>query len=73
MEHKQVFNNAKWIIICKVIQSILQLIIGMLSARYLGPSNYGLISYASSIVAFAMPIMRLGMNPVVIHKLVQTG
>lgn len=72
MEHKQVFNNAKWIIICKVIQSILQLIIGMLSARYLGPSNYGLISYASSIVAFAMPIMRLGMNPVVIHKLVQT-
>ena len=28
-------------------------VVGMLCARYLGPSNYGLISYAASIAAFA--------------------
>ena len=57
MKNAKVFTNAKWIIICKIIQSVLQLLVGMLSARYLGPSNYGLINYAASITAFAMPIM----------------
>ena len=45
MNNKKVASNAKWIIICKVIQSLLQLVIGMLSARYLGPANYGIINY----------------------------
>ena len=71
MKQKQVFHNAKWIIICKIAQSILQLIIGMVSARYLGPSNYGLISYAASIVAFAMPIMKLGLDAILVHQLVE--
>lgn len=71
MRSKQAIDNAKWIIGCKIIQSVLQLIIGMISARYLGPSNYGLISYASSIVAFALPIMKLGLDSVLIHELIE--
>lgn len=55
---------------CKITQSIIQLLIGMLSARYLGPSNYGLINYASSIVAFALPIMKLGMDAILVYELV---
>ena len=70
MKAKQVFNNAKWIIICKIAQSILQLIVGMISARYLGPSNYGLISYAGSVVAFALPLMKLGFDAILVHELV---
>ena len=72
MRHKQVINNAKWIIVCKIVQSIMQLIIGMISARYLGPSNYGLINYASSIVAFALPIMKLGLDAILVHELVES-
>ena len=72
MKHKQVINNAKWIIICKIAQSVLQLIIGMISARYLGPSNYGLINYAASIVAFALPIMKLGLDAILVHELVES-
>lgn len=70
MKSKQVFNNAKWIIVCKIAQSVIQLLIGMLSARYLGPSNYGLINYAASIVAFALPIMKLGMDAILVYELV---
>lgn len=70
MKSKQVFHNAKWIIVCKIAQSVIQLLIGMLSARYLGPSNYGLINYASSIVAFVLPIMKLGMDAVLVYELV---
>lgn len=55
---------------CKIAQSVIQLLIGMLSARYLGPANYGLINYANSIVAFALPIMKLGMDAVLVYELV---
>ena len=72
MKQKQVFDNAKWIIVCKIAQSVLQLIIGMISARYLGPSNYGLINYAASILAFAMPIMKLGLDAILVHQLVES-
>lgn len=72
MEHKKVLNNAKWIIVCKIAQSVLQLVIGMVSARYLGPSNYGLINYAASIVAFALPIMKLGLDAIIVYELVES-
>ena len=58
MKLKSVFNNAKWIIVCKIIQSLLQLVVGMLCARYLGPSNYGTINYAAGLVAFFAPLMK---------------
>ena len=71
MKQKQVFNNAKWIIVCKIAQSLIQLIVGMLCARYLGPSNYGLINYAASIVAFVLPIMRLGFDSTLVRELIE--
>lgn len=71
MKEKQIFQNAKWIIVCKIAQSIIQLLIGMLSARYLGPSNYGLINYAASIVAFTLPFMKLGLDSILVYELVE--
>lgn len=54
------------------MQSLLNLLIGMLTARYLGPSNYGVISYVSSIVAFATPIMQLGLRQTLVKELVRS-
>lgn len=72
MKANLVVKNATWIIACKIVQSIIQLIIGMFSARYLGPYNYGLINYAASIVAFALPIMQLGLRSTLVYELVET-
>ena len=66
----KVFNNAKWIVACKIVQSLLQLVIGMISARYLGPSNYGIINYAASLVAFVLPIMQLGLRAILVQEYV---
>lgn len=66
-----VVQNAKWIIGCRILQALLQLAIGMLTARYLGPSNYGLINYASSIVAFAVPVMQLGLQSTLVQEYVE--
>lgn len=71
MNVKNVASNAKWIIFCKIAQSLLQLLIGMLSARYLGPANYGLINYAKSVVAFAVPFTQLGFNATLVRELIE--
>lgn len=65
------FKNAAWIIGCKIAQSLINLVIGLLTARYLGPSNYGVISYVASIVAFAMPLMQLGLKQTLVKEFVQ--
>jgi hypothetical protein len=43
----------------------------MMTARYLGPSNFGVINYAASIVAFVLPVMQLGINSVLVQELVK--
>ena len=72
MENRKIISNAKWIIVCKIAQSLLQLLVGMLTARYLGPENYGLINYAKSIVAFAVPFVQLGLNATLVHELIES-
>ncbi len=67
-----VVKNASWIIICKIIQSVCAFVIGVLTARYLGPSNYGVISYVASVVAFALPIMQLGLKHTLVKEFVQS-
>lgn len=68
----KVAKNAFWIIGCRIVQSVLTLVINMLTARYFGPSNYGLISYAASIVTFLTPIMNLGLTGVLVNELVKS-
>lgn len=72
MFRNRTVQNAKWIIGCKAVQALLQLVVGMLSARYLGPSNYGLINYAASVVAFLVPVMQLGLYATLVQEYVAT-
>ena len=57
---------------CKIVQSLLRMVVGMLSARYLGPANYGLINYAASVVAFVVPLMQLGLHATLVQEYVVT-
>lgn len=66
----RVLKNASWIVGCKIIQSLISFVIGIFTARYLGPSNYGLISYAASLVAFFVPIMQLGLPDILVKEFV---
>ena len=66
----KVAKNATWIIACRIFQSIFALIINMLTARFLGPSNFGLITYAASLVAFVVPIMNLGLSNILVQEIV---
>ena len=47
------------------------MIINALTARYLGPSNFGLINYAASLVAFVTPLMQLGLSDVLVYEIIK--
>lgn len=68
--NNKVFKNATWIVATKILQSLISLVIGMISARYLGPSGYGLITYASSIVTFIVPLVQLGFRNTIVQELI---
>lgn len=64
-------KNSSWIVAERVYQMILSLIISIFTARFLGPDNLGIITYAASFVAAFLPIATFSMEYVVIRELVQ--
>lgn len=71
MLKNKVIGNATWIVACKIVQSILSFIIGTLTMRYLGPTNYGVVTYAVSVVSFLLPIMQLGLNNTLVKEFIR--
>ena len=70
MDSNRVLKNASWIIGFKVAQSIVSFLVSVYTARFLGPSNYGLINYAMSIVNFVIPLAQLGLGTIQVQELV---
>ena len=62
-------SNSIWIIGGQVFQMGLTLVIGMLTARYLGPSNYGVIGYTASYVSFFSVVCQLGYTSTIVKEL----
>lgn len=70
IKNNKEIKNAAWIIAGRVIQMILSLFIGILTARYLGPGNYGLINYGNAYVGFFTAISNLGLNSIIVKEFV---
>lgn len=64
-------KNTWWMIGEKIGEMLLSLIVGALTARFLGPSNYGLISYSASLITLFSCITQLGLNTVAINELIK--
>lgn len=69
-ERKSVANNASWIVFGQVIQLMISFFVSTITARYLGPTNFGVINYVASFVTFFIPISSLGLTNIVIKELV---
>lgn len=66
-------RNAIWLISGRVIQMVISFFVSVLTARYLGPSNYGIINYAGAYVAFFSSLCTLGINYVIIKDFVDSS
>lgn len=63
-------QNAGYLILGKMFQMMFSLVVGMLTARYLGPANYGLINYAGAYTAFFAAVCTLGINNVLVKEFI---
>lgn len=68
--NSKVTRNASWIIAGRVYHMVLAFVVGLLTARYLGPNNYGLINYAATYTSFFASFCTLGINSVIVKNFV---
>ena len=66
----KVAKNASWLIAGRVVQMVLSFFVGLLTARYLGPGNYGLISYAATYTTFFASLCTLGINSIIVKNFI---
>ncbi len=65
-----VTRNVGWLAGEKIARLLLGLFVTALVARYLGPSNFGLLSYSLAFVALFASIMSVGTDGIIIRDLV---
>lgn len=65
------FRNTSWLFSEKILRMVVGLFVGVWVARYLGPEQFGLFSYAQSFVGLFAVIATLGLDGIVIRELVK--
>ncbi|MBA5248924.1 MAG: flippase, partial [Gammaproteobacteria bacterium] len=65
------FKNTSWLFGEKILRMVIGLLVGIWVARYLGPEQFGLFSYAQSFVGLFAAIATLGLDGIVVRELVK--
>ena len=65
------FKNTSWLFGEKILRMIVGLFVGIWVARYLGPEQFGLFSYAQAFVGLFTAIATLGLDGIVVRELVK--
>ena len=65
------FENTSWLFAEKILRMIVGLFVSVWVARYLGPEQFGLFSYAQSFVGLFVAIAGLGLNGIIVRELVK--
>jgi len=68
---KKYFLNTSWLFFERIIGMAVTFFVGVYVARYLGPANFGLLSYAGSFVGLFAGIATLGLDSIVVRELVK--
>lgn len=68
---RRILVNTFWLFVDQVLYLGLGLVVGALVARYLGPSQWGLLGYAASFSGLFLTLSTLGMDEIVVRALVR--
>ncbi len=69
-EFKEILSNMNWLFFDKAVQMGIAFFVSIWVIRYLGPEQYGVLSYAVAIVAFFSVFSKLGLDSIVVKELV---
>ena len=64
------FENTSFLLVEKFLRMSIGLVVGIWLAKYLGPAQFGTLNYCISFVGLFMPIAMLGLDAVVVKKIV---
>jgi PST family polysaccharide transporter len=62
-------HNSGWIFFDKILRALLGLVVGAWVARYLGPSQFGELSYCIAFIVLFQSITNLGMDGIVVREI----
>lgn len=68
---RKIIRNIGWLSAERVLSMILSFFVGVYVIRYLGPENFGKLSYSISFVALFIAISKLGLDQIVVRNLVK--
>ena len=68
---RRYFANTSWLIAEKITRLAVGLFVGIWVARYLGPEQFGTLSYAQAFVGLFGAVATLGLDGIVIKHLVK--
>ena len=67
--NKRFLSNLTWLFTDKLVRLVVGVIVGAWVARYLGPQEYGLLSYALIFCSFFATVSTLGLDGIIIREL----
>ena len=68
---RKILANASWLVLERIVRSATALFVVIWIARYLGPEQFGLLSYAQSLAYAVYPIATFGLTGILVKDLVQ--
>jgi O-antigen/teichoic acid export membrane protein len=68
---REALPNAGWLAGDRLVRMALSVLVGAWVARYLGPSDYGTLSFALAWIALFMPLAALAHDRIVVRELVE--
>lgn len=69
---KYLFNTS-WLLVEQVLRIISSLFIGIWLARYLGPEQFGLLSYSMGYIAILTGVTKLGLDSIIVRELISNS
>lgn len=68
---RRYFANTTWLFTEKILQMVVGLFVGVWIAKFLGPEQFGLLSYAQAFVGLFTAFATLGLDGIVVRELVK--
>lgn len=68
---KRYFTNTSWLLVDNAANLAIAFVVGIFIARYLGPTDYGLLNFAKTVAKFFSVTCALGLERIVIRNLLR--
>ncbi len=68
---RRYFKNTSWLFAEKIFKALTEVFVGVWIVRYLGPEDFGMLSYAQSFAAIFLVLSTLGLDEIVIREIVK--